>query len=547
MGASSSRQPICEIQDTPYLDVIENIEFLDWRRRPNEETGMSLSVNEQTRLEREQTSTPIVISAHVCISDARGVKRFGTLKYMGVTHALNVGGLTSPNSSLFAQSNIQYKSLDIGKELCNFKECFKEARQFITGARSAGGVCVVYCANGYDRSGLIVVADLMLTEKMTVLEAVATVRQKRGNALLSDTFCREHLVALARKQDLLGAKPGDPGSYVALSVDEARPASTASGRNRRNSASSGASANSWNSSFRNSFGQKAYKQMTDENDRTKWRFTESYPNYQTERDAPLPIDIPYLEAMRDPACLDWKLRVDLSTGHLPSAEEQAVIERTQKSCPVHISDILYIADARSANRVGRLKFLGITHVLNLGGPDSAPTCIETYAEAQILYKMIHASTRDGYPTLEKHLRDVMEFITSAKNAGGKCLLYCASGNEVSVVLAAAHLLLTEDTTVLPVVAKMRLCRGNGCLANEWCQEQLVALARKENLLGVRPGETGSGFPVPNPQPRRLSTSSTSSLSDFRKVMTLKSSGSASAMETGQIPAPVSPSHGAGMV
>merc|ERR1712014_140519 len=88
------------------------------------------------------------------------------------------------------------------------------ARAFIAAAKSTGGKCLVHCVAGISRSGVLVAAETLLSERMTVLDTVAHCRRCRGNAFLWNNSFQEQLVSLARKEGLLGASPGQAGSIV---------------------------------------------------------------------------------------------------------------------------------------------------------------------------------------------------------------------------------------------------------------------------------------------------------------------------------------------
>ena len=90
----------------------------------------------------------------------------------------------------------------------------EECRAFIQQCRDAGGKCVVHCQAGANRSGVIVAAEIMLTEQKTVIETVCHCRKRRGDTLLCNESFVKDLVQLARKQNLLGPKPKLNGGLV---------------------------------------------------------------------------------------------------------------------------------------------------------------------------------------------------------------------------------------------------------------------------------------------------------------------------------------------
>lgn len=186
--------------------------------------------------------------------------------------------------------------------------------------------------------------------------------------------------------------------------------------------------------------------------------------------------------------LDWRKNV-AKDNHVLVATQQAAL-------PVEILPHLYLGDAKSAKSRDRLQELGITHILNAAGP-AARTDLEGFEQLEF-----NAEDEENYPMLQKHLEDARAFIASAKDAGGKCLVHCVAGISRSGVLVAAEYMLATRTSVLETVAHSRMQRSNSFLWNEGFQEELVCLARREGLLGPKPGEASSivaVVPAP-PQP-----------------------------------------------
>ena len=271
---------------------------------------------------------------------------------------------------------------------------------------------------------------------------------------------------------------------------------------------------------------------------------------------------PYLCAMRDPSCLDWKRGL--------SDEEIQICALRQIDLPVPITSSLYLSDHKGVCDVDKLKSLGITRVLNVAGP-AARGPLKMYETNDILYKEIDADDEEGYDMLGKHLEECQIFVhsppslsSSSVNSGeggqfqkqedqneSKTVIHCVAGiNRSGVVAAAIHMLeeaqaqaeaqthsplaQTEIETetpgastsssssssgvsasgvpsasvsVLNTVAHCRRQRSNCFLWNHSFQLQLAQLARKHGLLGALPGEPGccceSTASPPAPAPRRV--------------------------------------------
>lgn len=204
---------------------------------------------------------------------------------------------------------------------------------------------------------------------------------------------------------------------------------------------------------------------------------------------PREADWPYTAAIRDRDLLDWKRHVPGSPEE--RSEKILEIERLQRSLPVKVSDGLYLSDANGAMDINRMRSLGITHVLNVAGLMGSRIPNEVYAEVGISHRTINTEDEVDYPILERHLLEAREFIAASRKDGGACLVHCMAGINRSGVIVAAEKMLSEQKNVLEVVLECRTSRGNCFLStNPGFHHQLVALARRENLLGKEPGEPG---------------------------------------------------------
>lgn len=196
---------------------------------------------------------------------------------------------------------------------------------------------------------------------------------------------------------------------------------------------------------------------------------------------------PYVWAIRDPECLDWKRGL--------TDEEIEVLSLRQSEMPVEITETLFLSTQRHVEDVNHLNTLGITHVLNVAGK-GARGPVDLYKAQGITYKEIDAHDEPGYDMIGGHLKECQAFIEVAKAAGGKCVVHCHAGiNRSGVIVAAVHLLQGSEanrtnTNVLDTVAHCRHQRSNCFLWNHCFQLQLVCLAKENNLLGPMPGSTG---------------------------------------------------------
>ena len=209
-------------------------------------------------------------------------------------------------------------------------------------------------------------------------------------------------------------------------------------------------------------------------------------------------DSPWISAIREPEVLDWKKSIT-ATG--ASKEDEIFLTLTaQTKHPVQISPYLFLSSAAGAHDITRFKELGITHVLNVAGVVASPQS-DIYTIEGITSMVIEAEDEDGYPMLALHLENARSFITAARNSGGKCVVHCVAGINRSGVIVAAEKLISDRMNVLDVVSHIRKQRGNVYLSNETFQAELVALARKECLLGPLPPADPIGAPPSSRLPK----------------------------------------------
>ena len=159
--------------------------------------------------------------------------------------------------------------------------------------------------------------------------------------------------------------------------------------------------------------------------------------------------------------------------------------------PVEIMGHLLLADKRTASNLHTLQAFGVTHVLNVAGRSGKVADVD-YAAASIASLQLNAEDEEGYEIIALHLQAAMAFIEEARRAsGGRCLIHCVAGINRSGTLATAALMLHERVNVLDAVHRVKASRRI-VLENHSFQAQLVELARREGLLGVRPAAEDDG-------------------------------------------------------
>ncbi len=210
-------------------------------------------------------------------------------------------------------------------------------------------------------------------------------------------------------------------------------------------------------------------------------------------------DWSWVYGIRETSLLDW--RMDLSDDEIMQRYQM------QRDLPVEIMDCLYLGSAKSVQNIPLLQSLGITAVLNVAGSvalksDNFGKLLETHG---IIYKQIDAKDELSYPLLDTHWKEAYEFIqsTTTDDKRGKVVVHCVAGINRSALIAAASYMNETQSSVLQTVKHVRMQRGNMALSNEGFQQQLVAMARLQNLLGKKPGDLGCVIEEEAPPTPRL--------------------------------------------
>ena len=173
----------------------------------------------------EPIALPCEIMPHLLLSAKLEAGDVTKLRALGVTHVINAAGTvgrarappTPPSAGEPARRGavVDYEAAGIkyleikGEDEEGYpmiKNHFAEALAFVQGVSAAGGRCLVHCVAGINRSGLMAVALLMVSERLEVLDAVARAKRARGRILWNESFVLQ-LVALAEQEGLLGPRP----------------------------------------------------------------------------------------------------------------------------------------------------------------------------------------------------------------------------------------------------------------------------------------------------------------------------------------------------
>jgi len=106
----------------------------------------------------------------------------------------------------------------------DIKRHFPQAIAFLDDVRRSRGRSLVHCNLGVNRSGAVVAAYLMVSERRTLLDVIRYLRSRRALILCNKGF-RRQLVTFARERRLLDPVIIDDGAALLYTVSNfSRPA-----------------------------------------------------------------------------------------------------------------------------------------------------------------------------------------------------------------------------------------------------------------------------------------------------------------------------------
>lgn len=119
--------------------------------------------------------------------------------------------------------------------------------------------------------------------------------------------------------------------------------------------------------------------------------------------------------------------------------------------PSRIDDGVFLGSVENTEAPEELRHLGITHILSVGVPPAAPEGFTT--------KYISALDFPSVPLI-RNFDDAVDFIESARESGGACLVHCAAGRSRSATCVCAWLIKKRGMSAseaLDHVKKARKC------------------------------------------------------------------------------------------
>ena len=149
---------------------------------------------------------PVAILPHLLLGDKYSAWDAERLHALGVTCVVNCADASAKGPLDHAQLGLEYVMLDaedsLGYDILQHRAAVAD---HVRRCRERGGVCLLHCHAGINRSAALAVAQLMVSERLPLLEAVARCQQARGPILWNPSF-RVSLVRLAREEALLGPR-----------------------------------------------------------------------------------------------------------------------------------------------------------------------------------------------------------------------------------------------------------------------------------------------------------------------------------------------------
>lgn len=184
--------------------------------------------------------------------------------------------------------------------------------------------------------------------------------------------------------------------------------------------------------------------------------------------------------IEDPEAIDWIQQVrDICD--LPGAVSLGTEDRMRE--PVRLAPFLWLGDAGCAKNVEELKRKNIGGIVNIAGVDfqqqQYPASWD-YLQVDIMSEFECAW--DKQTTLSgDRLEKIFLFMHRCIDSGRSVFVHCMTGRNRSVAVCTAFLMLWFSWS-LPKALSHVLSKRPGSLDNVALQEELVALARVNNLL-----------------------------------------------------------------
>jgi len=224
------------------------------------------------------------------------------------------------------------------------------------------------------------------------------------------------------------------------------------------------------------------------------------------------LEGPHFEQLADSALVVPALHEPVPA--TPSAAVRSHFRSSRLGVPSMslVAPSLYVGDELAAASETRLRQQGITHVLNCTPKPNSALESERSAPADgeppIGYLRLNLlDNSSDLPRMQSVMREGVDFIRAAIQAGGRVLVHCHRGISRSCTLAMAYMMEADQRSADHIFEMMRaarrICDPNlayWCALQEW--EKAVVVPK---LLRVRSASRLSPRPrLASPSPRPLS-------------------------------------------
>lgn len=204
------------------------------------ETATTLSAEEEAELAPYHTAISEIVAREctthdepelpvecvlpsLLLSDKDGARDAETLARLKVTHVLNacapdrVGADAAAAAAFYQRLNIAYLEIEAQDSLTyDMTQHVEAGCRFLSAAADSGGVGLVHCQAGINRSGFLAVVHTMRRGQLPLLTALDRCKEVRGVILLNRAF-QLQLLRYAAANGHLGAPPIPPSTMDRVS------------------------------------------------------------------------------------------------------------------------------------------------------------------------------------------------------------------------------------------------------------------------------------------------------------------------------------------
>lgn len=138
---------------------------------------------------------PVQLIGHIFLGNLNNAESLPSLKRFGITHVLNCAGYRGPRSydgTPYPGLGIDYVEI-FAQDVDGYDitQHFPAAFRYLDGVRKQGGVALVHCAMGINRSAAICAAYLMEYSRMSLLQVIQLLKEKRSLVLTNSSFVQQ--------------------------------------------------------------------------------------------------------------------------------------------------------------------------------------------------------------------------------------------------------------------------------------------------------------------------------------------------------------------